>query len=172
MSYLKAENLKLKEKVEKLEDRIINLAGAIKIFASGMEGNEHTMNNHIADILTSAEELKIVAPYVTEEYALILQDRAKAGVNIQIVMNDRRYWSEEHAKFYDKIKAFPGLDLVNNPNVKYLMIWSPDKVIISSGPLDKKTLENTVLIGTLITEKKKIQQLLDIFSEMLPSFMR
>ena len=172
MSYLKAENIKLKQKIEKLENELLELVGAIKIFASGMEGQEHLMNNHIADIIMAANELKIVAPYVSDEYALVLQDRARNGVKIRIVLNDRRFWPKEAVHNYDKLKMDPGIDLINNPNVRYLMVWSPDRVLISSGPLDKKLLEKTILIGTLITDKKRIQDMLEIFKQMLPSFMR
>ena len=172
MSLLKAENIKLKQKVEDLESRLLSVIGAIKIFSSGMSGHEHEMNNYIADILLKATELKIVAPYITQEYAMVLADRAKNGIKIQIVLNDRRLWPADVSKIYDQLKATPGVDLVNNPNVKYLLVWSPETCLFTSGPLDKETLMKTVLIGTLITEPRKSQEILSIFREMLPSFMR
>ena len=140
--------------------------------SSGTKNNEHVLNNQIADIITSASEIKIVAPYITKEYTLVLQDRVRSGANVMLVLNDRRLWPEDVAPFYDKIKVTPGMELVNNPNVKYLMIWSPNKVIISSGPLDKNLLESTVLVVTVITEPKKIEKCKHIMGEMLPSFMR
>ena len=173
MSVFKADNINLKSKITELENRLINLAGAFKIFQSGMQGKEHEMNNQIANLIANAKtELKIVAPFITQEYVVLLQDRVKAGVKIQIVLNDRRFWDANSAKFYDQLKATPGIDLINNPNVKYLLIWTPESSLYSSGPLDKTSLMKTVLIGTLVTEKSKNDELLLIIKEMLPSFMR
>ena len=81
MSLLRAENIKLRTKVEDLEDRLLKLVGTIKIFTGGMPGNEHIMNNNIAEIITNATDIKIVAPYITNEYALILKERRKAVVD-------------------------------------------------------------------------------------------
>ena len=172
MSYLRAENMKLRTKVEDLENRMLNLVGAIKIFSAGMPGKEHEMNNQIANILAGASELKIVAPYITEEYAMLIQDLANNGVKIQIVLNDRRFWPQEFQHFYDKLKNMRSIDLVNNPNVNYLLIWTPTQALFTSGPLHKEKLMKTVLIGTLITEKVKLDDLVEIFKNMLPSFMK
>jgi hypothetical protein len=172
MSLLRAENIKLRTKVEDLENRLLKLVGTIKIFTGGMPGNEHVMNNNIAEIITNATDIKIVAPYITNEYALILKDRARNGIRVQIVLNDRRMWPKEHIEIYDELKVTTGIDLVNNPNVKYLLVWSPKIALFTSGPLDKHSLMKTVLIGTLISEKGRIQELLKIFELMLPSFMR
>ncbi|MHA1720346.1 MAG: hypothetical protein ACTSWX_13990 [Promethearchaeota archaeon] len=174
MSLLKAENIKLRSKIEDLENRLLKLVGTIKIFPSGggLLGNEHIMNNNIAEIITNASDLKIVAPYITNEYALILKDRAKNRVKVQIVLNDRRLWPQKHVEIYDQLKVTPGIDLINNPNVKFLLVWSPNTALFTSGPLDKESLMKTVLIGTLINEEGKLKELLKIFQLMLPSFMR
>ena len=163
MSLLKAENMKLKKKVEDLENRLLRLVGAIKIFTGGLAGKEHEMNNHIAEIITNAAQLKIVAPYITEEFALILQDRAKNGINVQIVLNDRRLWPQQYMKIYDKLKATSGIDLINNPNVKYLLVWSPSSALFTSGPLSKESLMKTILIGTLVHEKSKLNFFLTLY---------
>ena len=55
MSIIKAENIRLKKKVEDLENRLINLVGAIKIFATGTTDNEMEMNNHFAEIITNSQ---------------------------------------------------------------------------------------------------------------------
>lgn len=172
MSIIKAENIRLKKKVEDLENRLINLVGAIKTFASGTTDNELEMNNNIAEIISSGSLLHIVAPYITDEYALLLQDRAKSGTKIQVVVNDRRLWPKEHQKLYDKLKSAEGIDIINNPNVQFLLIWSPENVIYTSGPLSKDHLMKSILIGTLITEKAKIRDMQKIYNLMLPSFMR
>jgi len=171
MSLLRAENIKLRTKIEDLENRLLKLVGTIKIFTGGMPGNEHVMNNNIAEIITNATDIKIVAPYITNEYALILKDRARNGIKVQIVLNDRRLWPEKYVDIYDQLKV-TSIDLINNPNVKYLLVWSPKTALFTSGPLDKDSLMKTVLIGTLINEKGKLNELLKIFQLMLPSFMR
>ncbi len=171
MSLLRAENIKLRTKVEDLENRLLKLVGTIKIFAAGMSGKEHVMNNNIAEIITNATDIKIVAPYITNEYALILKDRAKNGIKVQIVLNDRRLWPEKYVNIYDELKV-TSIDLINNPNVKFLLVWTPKTALFTSGPLDKSSLMKTVLIGTLINEKGKLNELLKIFQLMLPSFMQ
>ena len=170
MSLLKAENIKLRGQIEKLETRILSLVGAIKIFTNGMK--EHEMNNNIAEIITNASDLKIVAPYITAEYAMILQDRAKNGIKVQLVVNDRRLWPKQFQNIYDTLKTTMGIDVINNPNVKYLLCWNPTTALFTSGPLSKDSLMNTVLIGTLVKEQGKLKEILKIFNLMLPSFMR
>lgn len=172
MSIIKAENIRLKKKVEDLENRLINLVGAIKIFATGMTDNEMEMNNHFAEIITSSNELKIVAPYISEEYALILQDRVNSGCKIQIVVNDRRLWPKEFQSIYDNLKVNRAIDVVNNPNVQFLMVWSPNTTIFTSGPLSKKHLMKSILIGTIVSDPARNRDMLKIFNLMLPTFMR
>lgn len=172
MSMFKAENIRLKSRIEELETRLLDLVGAVKIFTGGLPGHEHEMNNHIAEIITNASELKIVAPYISEEYMMILQDRVNNGVNVQCVLNDRRLWPAQYQDIYDKLRVMNNLQLINNPNVKFLLIWSPETALFTSGPLSKKELMETVLIGTLVNEKGKIKDMLKIFKSMLPSFMQ
>ena len=173
MSLLKAENMKLKNQIEHLETRVLALVGSIKIFTGGpVPGKEHVMNNNIAEIITKAQELKIVTPFITTEYAMILQDRAKNGIKVQFVVNDRRLWPEDKQSIYDSLKTSQGIDVINNPNVQYLLCWSPTSALFTSGPLSKDSLMNTVLIGTLVKEQGKLNEILKIFDLMLPSFMR
>ena len=164
--------MKLRNQIENLETRILALVGAIKIFTGGMPGKEHEMNNNIAEIITHASDLKIVAPFITSEYAMILQDRAKNGVKIQLVVNDRRLWPDNAKEIYDLLKTTHGIDVINNPNVQYLLCLSPSSALFTSGPLSKVSLMNTVLIGTLVKERGKLKEILKIFNLMLPSFMR
>ena len=172
MSLHKAENMRLKKRIEELEDRLLGIVGAIKIFTGGLPGKEHEMNNHIAEIITNASELKIVAPFVTEEYAMILEDRVNNNVDVQCILNDRRLWPEEYAAIYDKMKVTPRLQIINNPNVKFLLIWSPESALFTSGPLSKQSLMKTVLMGTRVNERGKIKEIMQIFKSMLPSFMQ
>ena len=150
MSFVKGENIRLKEKIEELEDKLLSLVGQITIFSSGLVsmGKQHELNNKIAGILVKPkpwEEIKIVAPYIGEEYTTVLKTRAAEGVKIQIVLNDRHLWPKENQKFYDILKTTPKIDMVNNPNVRYLLIWTEDEALFSSGPLDKTVLMNYCL---------------------------
>ena len=124
------------------------------------------------EIITNATQLKIIAPYITEEYELLLEDRARKGIDIMAIFNDRRLWPEEYQGIYDKFKVMKNLQVVNNPNVKFLLIWSPEAALFTSGPLSKESLMNTILIGTHISEESKIKDIKKIFNSMLPSFMR
>jgi hypothetical protein len=173
MSFLKADNIKLKEQVEDLEKRIANLAGSMRIFSSGMPGHEQDMSSQIMNLITSVtDEMKIVVPYITQEYSMILLDRAKNNIKVQIVTNDRRFWPAEHQKVYDVLKVTRNINLVNLPGVYYLMVLTAKEAIVSSAPLDKNILTKSILIGFLIKERIKLEELGVIFKEMLPSFMR
>jgi hypothetical protein len=173
MSFLKAENIKLKEQVESLEQRLLNLAGTLVLFPSGIQGKENELSNRIATLIASATtELKIVAPYITQDFALLIQDRAKNGVKIDIILTDRRFWPEPHQKVYDSLKLTRNVSLINIPNVQFLLILKESEAILSSGPMDKVVLTKNVLVGTHIKDKIKINDLNNIFKEMLPSFMR
>lgn len=173
MSFLKAENIKLKEQVEDLEKRLLNLAGTVQLFASGVQGKESEMSNRIATVLASATgNLKIVAPYITQDFALLIQDRAKNGVNVEIILTDRRFWPEAHQKVYDSLKLTRNVNLINIPNVQFLLVLKDSEAILGSGPMDKAVLSKNVLVGSHIKDKIKINDLVNIFKEMLPSFMR
>ncbi len=177
MSYLKAENLRLKKRVNELEEKLVNLVGQIKIFSSGIEsmGKQHELNNAIATLImkpAAEEELKIVTPFVGHDYFLVLESQAKAGVSIQLIVNPRQAWPKKHQEVYDKLKATRNIELYGNPNVKYLLIWTKTEGIFSSVSLDKEELMNNILIGITILEPSKLGKLLEIYKEMLPSFMR
>lgn len=172
MSVFKAENIRLKEKITTLEDRVLGMVAAVKILPGGMPGKEHIINNNIAEIITTENKIKIVAPYITTDYAHVLIARASQGVEIQMVINDRKAWPKEFENLYTKLKQTNGINLINNPNVQYLAVTSENSAIITSGPLDKDHLMKTVLIATFIQEKRILKELDEIFKEMLPSFMR
>ncbi|MHA1819725.1 MAG: hypothetical protein ACTSU2_06850 [Promethearchaeota archaeon] len=197
-SLLKAENLKLKRQIEELQNDIIRLTGSIEIFQSGITGNKFILNKKIEDLINSAiKELKIITPKVGEQYFNILSSVAKKGVKVHIVINDRRFLEDEenkkgsftklfgknkeniksgveydYAKIYDQLKSTPNINLINNPNVKFLMVISENVGLFSAGWLEKRVLENTILIGTLVKDPKKLRELNEIFKNLLPSFMR
>lgn len=190
-SLLKAENIKLKKKIEELEDSLLNITGSIKLFSSGVEGSSTTLNSKIDDLIDNATStVEIITPKVGPEYAKELIEKAKTGINIQIVINDRRLLTQEqsrkgifaggrvlstntnYAEIYDKLKTASNIDLVNNPNVQFVMCKTEKEAVFSAGWLEKPILENTVLLGTYIRENSMLKQLTTIYKELLPSFMR
>jgi hypothetical protein len=77
-----------------------------------------------------------------------------------------------YQKYYDLLSNTPGISVINNPNVRYLLVFNTDKAIYSGGSLDRKELSESVLIVTMIKERQKLRKIAEIFSAMLPSFMR
>jgi hypothetical protein len=131
------------------------------------------------------DELKVVTPKIGPEFAQILIDKAKAGTKIQIIINDRRILAEEsklakshkkvdinYEKVYDLLKVAPEIDLINNPNVRFLMIWTRKHVLFSGGWLEKSLLKKTILLGVHVQDIAKIEELAVIYKQLLPSFMR
>lgn len=190
-SLLKAENIKLKKKVEDLEDSLLSITGSIKLFSSGVSGSSTSLNAKIDELIKTAEsDMRIISPKVGPAYAKKLMAKAKSGIKIQIVINDRRLLTQEkarkgifaggrlistdtnYAKIYDKLKMAPNIDLVNNPNVQFVMCKTNKEAVFSAGWLEEPILENTVLLGTFVQEKSMLKQLDNIYKELLPSFMR
>jgi hypothetical protein len=77
-----------------------------------------------------------------------------------------------YQKYYDLLSNTPGISVINNPNVRYLLVFNTDKAIYSGGSLDREELSESVLIVTMIKERQKLRKIAEIFSAMLPSFMR
>lgn len=190
-SILKAENLKLKQDLENLQLEMIRLTGSIQIFESGGEKSKQELNNRIEKLINdSKSEIKIVTPKIAPDFAQIIIKKASSGIPIQIVINDRRFLVKEETKknslikgspndvevdyaaIYDQLKLVKGIDLINNPNVQFLMIITPTEALFSAGWLEKKILEKTIVLGCSIRDPKKIQDLLQIFKLLLPTFMR
>lgn len=188
-SILKAENLKLKQDLENLQLEMIRLTGSVQIFESGGEKTKQELNNRIEKLINEAKsEVKIVTPKIGPDYAQLLIKKANSGVPIQIVINDRRFLVKDESKkgikgsptevdvdyasIYDQLKLVKGIDLINNPNVQFLMIITPTEALFSAGWLEKKILERTIVLGCSIKDLKKIQELHQIFKLLLPSFMR
>lgn len=97
---------------------------------------------------------------------------AQNGIPILVLTTDRRLMSKPYQKIYDELTNTPGISVINNPNVKYLLVFNSDRAIYSGGALDREELSNSVLIVTIIKEKQKLRKIAEIFSAMLPSFMR
>ena len=116
---------------------------------------------------------------------ILYQYLKKGNTKIQVVINDRRILVEEsklaksyhksdvsYEKIYDLLKVTPEIDLINNPNVKFLMVWTRKNVIFTGGWLEKSLLEKTILLGVHVQDIAKIEELSEIYKQLLPTFMR
>jgi len=184
-SMLKGENIRLKNKLDELENTLTRIAGAVHIFTTGSSESKIDLYTKITDVINSArEDIKVVTPKIGPEFAKVLIEKAKKGNKIQVVINDRRILVEQtklakaqkkninYEKTYDLLKVTPEIDLINNPNVRFLMVWTRKNVIFAGGWLEKALLKNTILLGVHVKDISKIEELLEIYRELLPSFMR
>ena len=186
-SMLKGDNIKLKNKLDELETTLTRIAGSVYIFSAGTTESKVDLYSKIADVINSAREnLKVVTPKIGPEFAKVLIEKAKKGkTKIQVVINDRRILVEEsklakshkktdvsYEKIYDLLKVTPEIDLINNPNVKFLMVWTRKNVIFAGGWLEKSLLEKTILLGVHVQDIAKIEELAEIYKQLLPTFMR
>ncbi len=173
ISQLRLENTKLREKINELEERVLSIVGLIDLFPSGIEGKKEALNDRILSVINSAESnLKIITPKIGSGYVKFILNVASKGIPVLIIINDRRNIPLEYQKDYDELKTKSNLSIVNNPNVKYLLVFSEKEGVFSGGSLVQKELSNSVLIGTHVKEKNKLSRIQQIFSNMLPSFMR
>jgi len=168
---LRLENTKLREKINQLEERILTIVGLFDLFPSGIEGKKEVLNDRIISVINSAESsLKIITPKIGPGYAKLISNAASKGIPILIIIHDRRNIPSEYQNYYDELKTRSNLSIVNNPNVKYLLVMSEKEVVFCGGSLVQKELSNSVLIGTHVKEKNKLSKIQQIFLNMLPSF--
>jgi len=173
ISQLRLENTKLRDKVNELEQKIISIVGLIDLFPSGIEGKKEALNEKILSVINSTvSNLKIITPKIGPFYSENILSVAKKGIPVLMIINDRRFIPQEFQQYYDNLKTKSNVSIVNNPNVKCLLVMNEKEVVFSAASLVKKELTNSILIGTLVKEKKKLVRIEQIFSNMLPSFMR
>ncbi|MFW9900555.1 MAG: hypothetical protein ACFFDY_04635, partial [Candidatus Thorarchaeota archaeon] len=91
---------------------------------------------------------------------------------VLLITNDRSTIPKEFLSVYDELKNVQGISIVNNPNVRFLLVFNTEQAIYSGGSLDREELSKLVLIVTKIQEKSKLRLIAEIFSMMLPTFMR
>ncbi|MBY8981650.1 MAG: hypothetical protein KGD57_01765, partial [Candidatus Lokiarchaeota archaeon] len=123
-------------------------------------------------INTTKEKLSILSPKIDRFYANEIRNLANKGIKILIITNERSAIPKDYRIFYDELKNTKGVDIINNPRVKFLLIFNDQNAIYSGGNLDKKELESSILIETKISESSKLNKIKEIFSILLPSFMR
>lgn len=170
---LRTENARLKRQVEDLENKVLSLVGMISLESSGEGKNKELLNDKLIEFInTTTDQLNIVTPKVDRFYSVELKKIVEKGIPILLITGDRSTLDKSYRQFYDDLKKTPGIQILNNPNVKYLLMFNTEKAIYSGGSLDKDVLSSSILIATTIIEKSKIRLIAEIFSAMLPSFMR
>lgn len=170
---LRVENQKLKQQVQDLESKVLSLVGMINLESSGGQERKNVLNDHLINLINSTTtQLNIVSPKIGRFYATELKKLVQKRIPILIITNDRGSIPTEYQEYYDDLKSIEGIKIINNPNVRYLLVFNSDEAIYSGGALDKKDLENSILIVSIIKEAAKLRKIAEIFSFMLPSFMR
>lgn len=173
LTEFRIENQKLKKQVEDLEKKVLSLVGNIEINTSGGPKSKDVLNNELLELInTTKEKLSILSPKIDRFYANEIRNLANKGIKILIITNERSAIPKDYRIFYDELKNTKGVDIINNPRVKFLLIFNDQNAIYSGGNLDKKELESSILIETKISESSKLNKIKEIFSILLPSFMR
>jgi hypothetical protein len=170
---LRTENSRLKNEVQNLENKILSLVGMVSLNSSGGSEGKNVLNEQLIKLIISTkQQLNIVSPKIDRFYANELKKLTQKGIPVLIITNDRGGIPSDFQGVYDDIKATAGVNIINNPNVRYLLVFNSEEAIYSGGSLDKEELEKSILIVTSIKEGAKLRKIADIFSLMLPSFMR
>ena len=170
---LRVENQRLKQQVESLEQKVLSLVGITNIETSGGPEKKNVLNDHLMSIIYSTQnQLNIVSPQIDKFYATELKNLTKKGIAVLIITNDRGAIPKPYQEVYDDLKSTTGIKIINNPNVRYLLVFNSIEAIYSGGALDKEALEKSILIVTVIREPAQLRKIAEIFNLMLPSFMR
>ncbi|MFX0032599.1 MAG: hypothetical protein ACFE8E_03125 [Candidatus Hodarchaeota archaeon] len=170
---LRIENKSLKKQVQDLESKVLSLVGMVNLVSSGSPDKKYVLNDQLIEFINSTNsQLNIVSPKVDKFYATELKRTAKRGIPILLIINDRGSIPKGYQEIYDNLKQSEGINIINNPNVRYLLVFNSEKAIYSGGSLDKDELEKSILIVTTVKETTKLRSIAEIFSMMLPTFMR
>ena len=170
---LRVENKRLKQEIASLENKIITLVGMFSIESSGGQERKNVLNDQLLNLIGSTkEQLNIVTPKIDEFYSRELKKVTQKEIPVLLITNDRGDLPKSYRSIYDDLKVTDGISIINNPNVRFLLLFNTDQAIYSGGSLDKEELSKSILILTTIQEKAKLRKLAEIFSLMLPTFMR
>jgi len=170
---LRVENKKLKQEITSLENKILSLVGMFNIESSGGQDKKNVLNDQLMNLIGSTkEQLNIVTPKIDEFYARKLKKLTQKGIPVLLITNDRADLSKSYRPIYDDLKITEGISIINNPNVRFLLLFNTTQALYSGGSLDKEELAKSILVITTIQEKAKLRKVAEIFSLMLPTFMR
>ena len=170
---LRTENSRLKNEVQNLENKILSLVGMVNLESSGGPEGKNILNEQLINLIISTkQQLNIVSPKIDRFYAIELKKLTQKSIPILIITNDRGSIPKDFQEVYDDLKSTPWVKIINNPNVRYLLVFNSEEAIFSGGALVKDELAKSILIVTSIREAAKLRKIAKIFSLMLPSFMR
>ncbi len=156
-----------------MEDKILSLVGMVNIESSGGEEKKNVLNDLLINLINSTnDQINIITPRIDGFYAKELKRTVERGIPVLLITNDRSDIPKDYMQIYDDLKLTQGISVINNPNVKFLLVFNTDQAIYAGGSLDKEELTKSILIVTKIQEKTKLRLIAEIFSLMLPTFMR
>ena len=119
----------------------------ISLESSGGSERKNVLNEHLINLITSTStQLNIVSPKIDRFYSIELKKLTKKGIPILIITNDRGNIPKIYQEIYDDLKQTAGISIINNPNVRYLLVFNAEEGIYSGSSLDKGELEKSVLI--------------------------
>ena len=138
---LRVENNRLKNEVQNLEHKVLSLVGMISLEPSGGPERKNVLNEHLINLITSTSiQLNIVSPKIDKFYSIELKKLTEKGIPILIITNDRGSIPKIYQEIYDDVKQTSGISIINNPNVRYLLVFNAEEGIYSGGSLDKDCL--------------------------------
>lgn len=143
------------------------------IESSGGQENKNVLNDQLVNLIGSTkEQLNIVTPKIDGFYANQLKKVVQKGIPVLLITNDRGNLHKSDRPIYDDLKMTEGISIINNPNVRFLLLFNVTQAIYAGGSLNREELSKSILIITTIQEKAKLRKVAKIFSSMLPTFMR
>ena len=167
------ENKRLNQEISSLETKILSLVGMFTIESSGGQENKNVLNDQLVNLIGSTkEQLNIVTPKIDGFYANQLKKVVQKGIPVLLITNDRGDLHKSDRPIYDDLKMTEGISIINNPNVRFLLLFNATQAIYAGGSLNREELSRSILIITTIQEKAKLRKVAKIFSSMLPTFMR
>ncbi len=145
----------------------------INIETSGDPSKKNLLNDLLMNIINSTkEQLNIITPKFDKFYANELKRVPERGAPVLMITRERGTLNKKEFPIYDDLKNTQGISIINNPSVNFLLVFNSTQAIFSGGMLDKEELSKSILIVTTVKEKQKLRLIAEIFSSMLPTFMR
>ncbi|KKN30778.1 hypothetical protein LCGC14_0830630 [marine sediment metagenome] len=170
---LRVENKRLKEQIINLEDKIMALVGMVNIESSGDADRKNVLNDLLINLINSTkEQLNIVTPKFDSFYVNELKNLVKREIPVLVITTDRGAYSKKEVIIYDDLKNTQGISVINKPKIKLLLAFNTEQAVYSGGFLDKEELSKSILVVTTVKEKSKLRLIAEIFTSMLPTFMR
>ncbi|MHA1497297.1 MAG: hypothetical protein ACTSRT_07085 [Promethearchaeota archaeon] len=143
---LRTENQRLKQQIQNLENKVLSLVGMVRFESSGGPERKNVLNEHLLELIGNTKtQINIVSTKIDKFYAIELKRLTQKGVAVLLIMNDRGNIPKAYQEVYDDLKLTPGIKIINNPNVRYLLVFNSEEAIYSGGSLDKDDLEKSII---------------------------